>query len=89
MTLKYRKAILNDIEEIWNIVCNSISVMVQNNIFQWDELYPAKEDFQKDIEKKQLYVGLEDNIIVVIYALNQECDKEYENGNWKYRDESF
>lgn len=51
--------------------------------------FGEKIDDQKDIEKEQLYVGLEDNLIVVIYALNQECDKEYENGNWKYRDESF
>lgn len=63
--------------------------MERNNIFQWDDLYPAKEDFQKDIEKNQLYVGLANNHIVVVYALNQECEKEYENGNWKYKEESF
>lgn len=89
MILKYRKATINDIEQIWNMVRNSIDVMERNNIFQWDDLYPAKEDFLKDIEKNQLYVGLANNHIVVVYALNQECEKEYENGNWKYKGESF
>lgn len=89
MILKYRRATLNDIEEIWNMVRNSIDVMERNNIFQWDDLYPAKEDFLKDIEKNQLYVGLVNNHIVVVYALNQECEKEYENGNWKYKEELF
>ncbi len=89
MILNYRKATMNDIAEICDIIRNSIGVMIQHNIFQWDELYPTKEDFQKDIDKNQLYVGLADNHIAVVYALNQECDKQYEKGNWKYIDESF
>ena len=57
--------------------------MERDHIFQWDDLYPAKGDFQEDIEKSQLYVGLVNDQIAVIYTLNQECDKEYENGKWK------
>lgn len=89
MILKYRKATLDDLEEIWNIVENSIDVMEGNNIFQWDDLYPLKEDFQKDIVKNQLYLGLANDQIAVLYVLNQECDKEYENGDWKFKEEEF
>ena len=89
MILKYRKATLDDLEEIWNIVGNSIDVMEGNNIFQWDDLYPLKEDFQKDIVKNQLYLGLANDQIAVLYVLNQECDKEYENGDWKFKEEEF
>lgn len=89
MILKYRKATLDDLEEIWNIVENSIDVMEGNNIFQWDNLYPLKEDFQKDIVKNQLYLGLANDQIAVLYVLNQECDKEYENGDWKFKEEEF
>lgn len=89
MILKYRKATLDDLEEIWNIVGNSIDVMEGNNIFQWDNLYPLKEDFQKDIVKNQLYLGLANDQIAVLYVLNQECDKEYENGDWKFKEEEF
>ena len=35
----------------------AIDAMERNNIFQWDDLYPAKEDFQEDVNKNQLYVG--------------------------------
>ena len=87
--LKYRKAIPSDMEEICNLVHNAVEVMEQHHIFQWDELYPTKEDFQEDIDKGQLYVGLADGQIAVVYTLNQECDKEYENGKWKYKEESF
>ena len=89
MILKYRKATPNDIEEICSIVHNAVDVMERNNIFQWDDLYPAKEDFQEDINESQLYVGTVDGQIAIVYALNQKCDKEYENGKWKYKDEPY
>ena len=87
--LNFRKATSNDIEEIWDIVYNAVDVMIRQNIFQWDDLYPTKEDFQKDVDKNQLYIGLVNDKIAVVYALNQECEKEYENGKWKYKEEAF
>lgn len=89
MMIKYRKAMPNDIEEIYSIVHAAVDVMERDNIFQWDDRYPTKEDFQEDIDESQLYVGLVDGQIVVVYALNQKHDKEYENGKWKYKDEPF
>lgn len=89
MILKYRKATPNDIEEICSMVHAAIETMERENIFQWDDIYPAKEDFQADIEEEQLYVGLVNDKIAVVYTLNQKCDKEYENGKWKYKDEPF
>ena len=89
MTLDFRKATSNDIEEICSIVHNAVGVMERQNIFQWDDLYPAKEDFREDVDKGQLYVGLMNGQIAVVYTLNQECEKEYENGKWKYKDEPF
>lgn len=84
MTVEYRKAASGDIKEIMSIVRNAMDGMTRHGIFQWDDLYPAKEDFQKDIEQGQLYVGTADGRIAVVYALNQECAEEYENGDWKY-----
>ena len=86
---KFRKATSDDIEEIWDMVYNAVDAMIKQNIFQWDDLYPTKEDFQKDVEKNQLYVGLVNDKIAIVYALNQECEKEYENGKWKYKEETF
>lgn len=86
MIPEYTKATPNDIEEICNIVHNAIEVMEQHNIFQWDDLYPAKEDFKEDVDKGQLYIGLMNGQIAVVYALNQEYEKEYVNGKWKYNE---
>lgn len=70
MILKYRKATSNDIEEIYSMVHTAIDAMERDNIFQWDDLYPAKEDFQEDVGKGQLYAGEVNYQIAVVYALN-------------------
>lgn len=89
MILKYRKAVSSDLKEICRMVRTAVDAMEKNHIFQWDDLYPTKEDFQKDIDEGQLYVGIMNIQIVVVYTLNQKYDKEYENGKWKYEDEPF
>lgn len=89
MTLMYRKASSNDMGEICRMVQSAIGTMERNHIFQWDYLYPAKEDFQEDVDKSQLYLGVVDGQIAVVYALNQTFDQEYENGKWNYQNEPF
>ena len=89
MEIEHRIANPNDLNEICSLVGNAIDTMVRQNIFQWDEVYPTREDFQKDIEKGQLYIGLIDKHIAVVYALNQEYDEQYKNGNWRYKNEPF
>ncbi len=89
MKIKFRSANLNDLDEICSLVSNVVNTMLSMGISQWDELYPTREDFKEDIVKKQLYMGLIDGHIAVIYALNQEFDKEYDNGDWRYKDEPF
>ena len=46
---------------------------------------PGFQKMVSDFEKNQdLYVGLSNEEISVMYAVNKECDEEYESGNWKY-----
>ena len=89
MSIEYRIADLEDLEEVYDLVKRAIATMIQQDIFQWDEIYPNEEVLREDIAKKQLYVGIVEKQIAVIYVLNQECDEAYENGNWKYADEPF
>ena len=30
--------------------------MIDQGIYQWNEFYPSKEAFEKDIDRKELYV---------------------------------
>lgn len=89
MHIEYRMAELKDLKEIWKLVQNAVNTMIQQNILQWDEIYPNEEVLRQDIEKKQLYVGIYDKQVAVLYVINQEYEEEYKNGNWKYEDKSF
>ena len=82
----YRQAKEQDIDSICMLIKDAIINMEKHNIFQWDNLYPNKEDFMEDIRKGELYVGLLDDDIVVVYTINTECDAEYQKGDWKYWD---
>lgn len=83
MELNYRQALPDDIQEINLLIQKAIAEMERNNILQWDEFYPTKEDISEDIQKEQLYVGCAAHRIAVIFAINEECDIEYKTGRWK------
>lgn len=89
MQIEYRRANPADLDDICSMVQDVVAHMIEQNIFQWDELYPVREDFAEDIAKQQLTVGVADGRIAVVYVLNQECDAEYADGDWKYKDEPF
>ncbi|MGN1148304.1 MAG: GNAT family N-acetyltransferase [Lachnospiraceae bacterium] len=89
MKIKYRPGQPADIAEIVSLVQAAIENMNRQNINQWDALYPTEADFRDDIEKGQLYVGIMDEKIAVIYVLNRECDEAYQNGAWQYPSASF
>ena len=84
MEILYRTADTADLDDIFQLVKNAIRQLEHNNIHQWDSIYPTKEDFRDDIKKNQLYIGIIKDKIVVVYALNKECDGQYKNGEWQY-----
>lgn len=55
--MNYRLGRLEDVEEISKMVDSAKVLMSSQGIEQWDEIYPAKEDFEDDIEKKTLIVS--------------------------------
>ena len=80
----YKLAEEREIESIFRMVSSAILEMEKNGIFQWDSIYPSKEDFLNDIHKKTLFVGISDQQISVVFTINKECDEQYQNGAWKY-----
>ena len=82
----YRLADERDIESICDIVASAIAEMESRGIFQWDNVYPTSEDFISDIQEKNLFVGILDDRIAVMFAINKECDEQYANGAWRYPD---
>lgn len=82
--MTFRIANEHDIDNICDLISLAIKNMEKHHIFQWDSIYPKREDFMQDIQRGECFVGLSDNEISVVYTINQMCEKEYQNGNWKY-----
>lgn len=85
----YRLAKEADIDKICSLVESAVKKMEIQQIFQWDNLYPTKADFLDDVQKQQLFIGMYEDNISVIYVLNKDSDKEYKNGAWKYPDSEY
>ena len=87
--MNFRMAEERDLDAVCNLITSAIAEMERNNIHQWDDIYPTKEDFRNDILKQTLYVGTIDNDIAVIYAINKDADEQYANGTWEYPDSDY
>lgn len=87
--MHYRLAEEQDIDSICNLIKSAIAEMERNNIHQWDEIYPTKEDFLDDIRKRTLYIGTTDNTVAVVYAINSDSDEQYQNGTWTYPEADY
>ena len=87
--MKFKRARINDLEEIFQLYKNAIVKMEEQNIPQWDEVYPDRMTLEDDIKKNQMFVGKKNEKIAVCFVLNEECDEEFKNGKWIYPDSRF
>lgn len=83
MDIRYRQAKSADLDGIVLLAGQAVLQMASQGIDQWDELYPAREDFEQDINSSQLTVGMLDGELAVIYTVNREFEPEYESAGWK------
>lgn len=86
--MRYRLGTINDLDDICELIKDAIIEMEKYGIYQWDEIYPARSDFEKDINNNDLYVVLDEDRLIAFYVISKECDEQYGNGDWKYDDAS-
>lgn len=77
-----KKALLKDLNEIYNLTKNCANNLIENGIFQWNEQYPSKEILVKDIELQQLWKIVSNNKIVGVIVITEIEDEEYKHVNW-------
>ena len=87
--MKFQHAEKANLEEIIQLYKNAIAKMDEQNIPQWDEVYPDCTILEDDINKNQMFVGKKNDKIAVCFVLNEECDEEYKNGKWICPDSHF
>ena len=72
-----RKAKISEIAELLTVTKACAEYMISQGIFQWNEHYPSKEAFIKDVERDELYILLEDNRIIGGVVISDLMDEEY------------
>ncbi len=84
MNIVYRLGTKQDIDAICLLIQHAINEMESHGIYQWDDIYPERKDFEEDIEKQTLYLAYLDKNLVAMYVISDECDEQYKNGQWRY-----
>ena len=85
----YRLGAMKDLDSICELVSDAITEMERREIYQWDELYPARIDFEDDIRKGNLYVVYEGSDLAAFYVISDESDEQYANANWQFGDSYY
>ena len=82
--MEYRLGATDDLDAICDMVASVIHTMEAQGIYQWDAMYPTREDVLADLQQQTLYMATEQDVLVAIYVINRECDPEYQAGKWQY-----
>lgn len=77
-----RRAKISEIPDILTITQACAKKMQANGIFQWNEHYPSKEAFIKDIGREELFVIEENNILQGAIVISTLMDEEYKPIEW-------
>lgn len=73
---------LSQIEQILALTKACGEKMIKEGIFQWNETYPNSEAFQKDIDRRELYVFVLENIIAGCIVISTKINEEYKVVKW-------
>ncbi|WP_315120474.1 GNAT family N-acetyltransferase [uncultured Clostridium sp.] len=77
-----RKATMEDLKDIMEIIKDTIVEMHSYNNYQWDESYPQEKDFINDIQKGDLFVSENHGKLVGFVCINKVEPVEYDGLNW-------
>ena len=77
-----RIATLKDIDKLLEITKACGIHMISKNIYQWNEFYPNKNAFLKDVERHELYVLELNNELIGCVCVSTFMDEEYETICW-------
>ena len=77
-----RRAKISEIPDILVITKACAVFMIDNQIYQWNEHYPSRQAFKKDIDRGELYVLKKNNKVIGTIVISTEMDAEYQEIEW-------
>jgi ribosomal protein S18 acetylase RimI-like enzyme len=77
-----RLAVREDVAALMGLMGRVVPLMQGAGNRQWDESYPNAAVFERDIERKQLWVAQIDDSIAGVAAMTTEQEPEYAQVGW-------
>jgi RimJ/RimL family protein N-acetyltransferase len=89
MNTNFRKATLNELPEIWNIIQDAIQRRKEDGSNQWQDGYPNPDVLKNDISKETGFILTENNVVIGYCAILINDEPEYDNieGKWLTNDD--
>ena len=84
-----REAKSRDIQEIIDIVMETIPIMREEGSDQWDETYPLRKDFEQDLQNGNLFVFEHNQEVVGSITVDQNQAKQYETMTWTRNERAY
>ena len=72
----------SEIPEILTLTKACARHMCDQGIYQWNEHYPSRQAFKKDIDRGELYVLKKNNKVIGTIVISTEMDAEYQEIEW-------
>ncbi|TKD65208.1 GNAT family N-acetyltransferase [Flavobacterium sp. ASW18X] len=77
-----RPATQKDISPLLSVTKACAASMIAHGIYQWNEHYPSQNAFEKDLERKELYVLEVAGAIMGSIVISNLKDDEYQSIAW-------
>jgi ribosomal protein S18 acetylase RimI-like enzyme len=77
-----RLAEASDLDELMALTRACARDMISKGIFQWNDLYPRRSAFEKDLARRELYVLEMDQKILACIVISTLKDEEYFPVKW-------
>jgi ribosomal protein S18 acetylase RimI-like enzyme len=80
--MRIRLATHDDLPALMSLMRRVVPLMRAAGNLQWDETYPNKSVFQRDIDQEQLWVADADTSIAGIAAVTADQEPDYAQAGW-------
>ncbi len=84
MEYQFRLAAERDTDEVIKLYLSGIQHLIEQKIYQWDEIYPNEKVIAGDIMNREMYVLSDEAQILSCVVLNEDQDISYQGADWKY-----
>ncbi len=77
-----RSAKISEISDILKLTEACAKAMIEQGIYQWNEHYPSRSVFEKDVREKSLYALIIDGQLLGTVVISPKMDQEYVPVKW-------